>query len=144
MTLYIDEHIDENAPKSLIHSDIFPSNVIISKDQSRVTIMDFEEAAHYYRMFDLGMTIIGSCRDQHQINLSKMTSLIKGYKTVVTLLEIEQRTLQAFTVYAGAAMTFWRHKNFHYTNPDPRLHNHYQELLKVTDFVKDLSPNLFI
>lgn len=144
MKLYIDEHIDENAPKSLIHSDIFPSNVIISKDQSRVTIMDFEEAAHYYRMFDLGMTIIGSCRDQHQINLSKMTSLIKGYKTVVTLLEIEQRTLQAFTVYAGAAMTFWRHKNFHYTNPDPLLHNHYQELLKVTDFVKDLSPNLFI
>lgn len=140
---YIESHIDNDAPKALIHSDIFPSNVIISGDKSNVTIMDFEEAAHYYRMFDVGMTIIGSCRKHHEINLNKMSALLKGYKTEIELTDNERETLQAFTVYAGASMTFWRHKNFHYTNPDPEYYNHYKELLNVTDFVKELHQNAF-
>jgi len=141
--VYIESHIDYNAPKALIHSDIFPSNVIISKDGTRVTIMDFEEAAHYYRMFDVGMTIIGSCRQNHEINLEKMSALLKGYKTEIELTEVEKQTLKAFTVYAGASMTFWRHKNFHYTNPDPSFFDHYKELQNVTDFIKELPSEIF-
>ena len=140
---YIDEHIDINAPKALIHSDIFPSNVIISNDGTSVTIMDFEEAAYYYRMFDVGMTIIGSCREDHKININKMKALLKGYKTEITLTSTEIKTLQAFTIYAGAAMTFWRHKNFNYTNPDPRLFDHYKELQNVTNFIKGLPSDIF-
>lgn len=140
---YIEKHINENVPKALIHSDLFPSNVIISHDESMVTIMDFEEVAHYYRMFDVGMTIVGSCREQSKINLFKMNAFLKGYKSEIKLTTIEEQTLQAFTVYAGAAMTFWRHKNFHYTNPDPNFFEHYKELQKVTDFIKELSPKTF-
>ena len=140
---YIEKYIDENAPKALIHSDIFPSNVIISNDESMVTIMDFEEAAHYYRMFDVGMTIVGSCREKSKINLNKMDAFLKGYKSEIKLTTNEAQTLQAFTVYAGAAMTFWRHKNFHYTNPDPNFFEHYKELQKVTNYIKELSPKTF-
>lgn len=140
---YIEKHIDENAPKALIHSDIFPSNVIISNDESYVTIMDFEEAAHYYRMFDVGMTLIGSCREQNEINLGKLRALLKGYKTEINLTAIEKQTLQYFTIYAGAAMTFWRHKNFHYTNPDPNFFEHYKELQNVTEFIKNLPTEVF-
>jgi len=140
---YIEKHIDENAPKALIHSDIFPSNVIISKDESYVTIMDFEEAAHYYRMFDIGMAIIGSCRENNIINLGKLQALLKGYKTEINLTPIEKQTLQAFTIYAGAAMTFWRHINFHFTNPDPNFYEHYKELQNVTDYIKELPSEIF-
>jgi homoserine kinase type II len=140
---YVENHINVNAPKALIHSDIFPSNVIISKDKASVTIMDFEEAAYYYRMFDVGMTIIGSCRQNHEINLEKMSALLRGYKTEIELTDVEKQTLQAFTIYAGASMTFWRHKNFHYTNPDPDFFDHYKELQNVTDFVKGLQQNSF-
>ena len=140
---YIEKNIDTNAPKALIHSDVFPSNVIISNDESNVTIMDFEEAAYYYRMFDVGMTIIGSCREKSKINLNKLSALLKGYKTEVNMNSIEQQTLQAFTVYAGAAMTFWRHKNFHFTNPDPNFYNHYKELQSITDYIKELPSEIF-
>lgn len=140
---HIEKHIDENAPKALIHSDIFPSNIIISNDESFVTIMDFEEAAYYYRMFDVGMTIIGSCRERNKISLNKLSALLKGYKSEITLNPIEEQTLQAFTVYAGASMTFWRHKNFHYTNPDPNFHNHYKELQNVTNYIKELPSEIF-
>jgi len=140
---HIEKHIDVNAPKALIHSDVFPSNVIISNDETYVTIIDFEEAAHYYRIFDVGMTIIGSCRDQGKINLDKLNALLKGYKTEINLTINEKQTLQAFTVYAGAAMTFWRHKNFHYTNPNPNFYNHYIELQNVTNYVKELPSEIF-
>jgi len=141
---YIEKHIDINVPKALIHSDLFPSNIIISNDESNVTIMDFEEAAYYYRMFDVGMTIIGSCRAQSKINLNKLRALLKGYKTEVSISITEQQTIQAFTVYAGAAMTFWRHKNFHFTNPDPNFYDHYKELQNVTKYIKQLPPEIFI
>ena len=141
---YIENHIDVNAPKALIHSDIFPSNIIISNDESYVTIMDFEEAAYYYRMFDVGMAIIGSCREHGKINLNKMSALLKGYKTEISLNTIEKQTLQIFTVYAGASMTFWRHKNFHYTKPDPNLYNHYKDLLNVTNYIKELPSEIFM
>jgi len=142
--IHIEKHIDINAPKALIHSDLFPSNVIISNDESYVTIMDFEEAAYYYRMFDVGMAIIGSCREGSKINLDKMSALLKGYRSEISLNAIEQQTLQAFTVYAGAAMTFWRHKNYHFTNPDPNYYNHYKELQNVTNYIKELPSKLFI
>lgn len=141
---YIETHIDSNAPKALIHSDLFPSNIIISTDKSRVTIMDFEEAANYYRMFDVGMTIIGSCRKQEKIDIAKMHQLLKGYKTEIIMTKSEQGSLQAFTVYAGAAMTFWRHKNFRVTNPDPTYFDHYKALRNVTNYIKDLPKDTFI
>lgn len=141
---YIDTHIDNNAPKALIHSDLFPSNIIISPDEASVTIMDFEEAAYYYRMFDVGMTIIGSCRAQEKINLDKMHQLLRGYKTEITMAASEQDSLQAFTVYAGAAMTFWRHKNFRVTNPDPNFYDHYKALQNVTNYIKELPKDTFI
>jgi homoserine kinase type II len=140
---YIDKHINENASKALIHSDIFPSNVIISHDESNVTIMDFEEAAYYYRMFDVGMTIIGSCREKNKINHNKMSALLRGYKTEVKISTIEQQSLKAFTVYAGAAMTFWRHKNFNFTKPDPDFFDHYKELQSVTNYIKELPFKAF-
>lgn len=142
--VFIDTHIDESAPRALIHSDLFPSNVVISNNQSQVTIMDFEEAAHYYRMFDVGMTIVGSCRQGNKVNIDKIKALMAGYKTQIEMELVEYKTLQAFTVYAGAAMTFWRHKNFHYTNPDPNLFNHYKELLNVTEYIKSLPSKIFM
>jgi homoserine kinase type II len=141
---HIEKHIDVNAPKAIIHSDLFPSNIIISNDESYVTIMDFEEAAYYYRMFDVGMAIIGSCREGSKINLDKMSALLKGYRSEISLNTIEQQTLQAFTVYAGAAMTFWRHKNYHFTNPNPNYYNHYKELQNVTNYIKELPSKFFI
>ena len=54
-------HLSNELPRAFIHSDLFCDNVLISPDEQKVTLMDFEEAAHYYRIFDVGMSIIGLC-----------------------------------------------------------------------------------
>jgi len=141
---YIDQFISEKLPKTLIHSDVFSSNVIIDKSEQFVTIMDFEEATNYYRIFDIGMTFIGVCREEKGINLNKAKSLIDGYKLEIQLTEEEIRCLQAFVVYAATAMSFWRHRNFNYTVPTPSLFNHYEELKIIADTVQQIDSKEFL
>lgn len=131
-------------PKSLIHSDIFYSNVIVQKEACKVHIMDFEEAAYYYRMFDVGMAIIGLCKEEQHINLEKVSHLLSGYVQEICLTQEEQQALQPFTVYAAAAMSFWRHRNFTYTYPTPGMENHYLELKNIADFINALPQDSFM
>lgn len=130
-------------PKALIHSDLFSNNVVIAKDEQSATIMDFEEAVYYYRIFDIGMTIIGACRDEEKIDLQKVKALLKGYTNEIQLSTLEIDALKTFTTYAGAAMTFWRHLNFNYTEPTPDLFDHYKALKVITDYIEALPTDYF-
>jgi homoserine kinase type II len=141
---YVLPYLAPTLPKALIHADVFSDNVIINKDENAVVIMDFEEAVHYYRIFDVGMTIIGVCREGKTINFEKVRYLLKGYQQEIQLLDIEIHALQACTVYAGAAMTFWRHSHFNYIKPDSKLSNHYEALQAVTDYIEDQPADCFI
>lgn len=141
---YVSPYFASNLPKAFIHGDVFWDNVIISEDESTVTIMDFEESAYYYRVFDIGMMIIGICGEGNTVNLEKARYLLKGYHQEIQLLDIELNALQAFTVYAGTTMTFWRHFNFNYTKPDSKLSNHYLGLQVLTDYVEEQASDCFL
>lgn len=135
---YIAPYLKLNPVKSLIHSDLFPSNIIISDKEKNIIIMDFEEAAYYYRVFDVGMALVGLCCKEEKLVFKKAKYFLKGYQKEVKLTLLEKNVLQAFTVYAAAAMTFWRHKHFNYTKPLPELKNHYKELQNITNYIKDI------
>lgn len=141
---YVTPYFTSNLPKAFIHGDVFYDNVIISEDESSVVIMDFEESAYYYRIFDIGMMIIGICGEGKIVDLEKASYILKGYQQENQLLDIELNALQAFTVYAGAAMTFWRHMNFNYTRPDSKLSNHYLQLKVLTDYVEEQAADCFL
>jgi homoserine kinase type II len=68
---YISPYLKLNLPKSIIHSDVFWDNVIIGEDDNTATIIDFEESANYYLLFDIGMAIIGICGEGKVINWEK-------------------------------------------------------------------------
>ena len=141
---YVSPYFTSNLPKALIHSDVFSDNVIVSEDESSIVIVDFEEATCYYRIFDIGMMIIGICGEGKTVNLEKAKYLLKGYGHEIRLLDTELNALQAFTVYAGAAMTFWRHMNFNYTRADPKLSDHYLGLKVLADYVEELPADCFL
>lgn len=141
---YIEDHIDTDLPKALIHSDIFYNNIITESDGKRATIMDFEEACYNYRVFDIGMMIIGTCSDKETINLKKAASLLKGYQQEIKLLDIEKKALKAFTVYAATATAFWRHQNFNYVNVTPEMKDHYLEMKLLADFMMKEPDGAFI
>jgi homoserine kinase type II len=141
---YMQPYFKLNLPKTFIHSDVFWDNVIISEDESSATIMDFEESANYYRVFDIGMTIIGICGEGGIVNLEKVKHLLNGYQSEVELSEEEINSLKAFTVYAGASMAVWRYQNFNYVKPDPKMFNHYLELKVLADHIFELTDDCFV
>ena len=139
----VSPYFSENLPKALIHSDLFCNNIVIARDEQSATIMDFEEAVYYYRVFDLGMTFIGACRNKKTIDAEKVKAFLKGYCTEIKISTAEIDALQAFTIYAGIAMTFWRHLNFNYTEPTPALFDHYAGLQIITDDMESQPSDYF-
>lgn len=83
--------------------------------------MDFEEAWFYYRLFDIGMMVVGTCCKKGVVNLYKVASLLKGHQQEKKLLEIEIESLQAFTADAATTTPFWRHQNFNHVNVDVKM-----------------------
>jgi homoserine kinase type II len=140
---YVQPYLDLNLPKALIHSDLFSNNVVVSYDETRITILDFEEATNYYRIFDLGMAIIGLCSVNKIIDAEKLTQLLIGYCQIISLTANEQAALQAFTVYAGASMALWRHRNFNHIHPEMGFKNHFKALQILANFAKNQSPDFF-
>ncbi len=143
MKAYFQPFISEKLPKSLIHSDIFYSNIVVSSADSRTYIMDFEEAANYYRIFDIGMTLVGLCCPTKNLNVKMARTLLKGYQQKIELQEVEKRSLQAFAVYAATSMTFWRHRNFNHVNPDPEMYDHYLGLKVIADSIREIPADTF-
>jgi homoserine kinase type II len=139
---YIEDYISLDLPKTLIHSDLFYSNIIVSEDREVATIMDFEEACYYYRVFDIGMMIVGTCNEGETINQKKAKRLLEGYQQENKLLEIELKSLKAFTVYAATTTAFWRHQNFNYINVDATMKNHYLEMKNLADSIMKL-PSIY-
>jgi len=136
-------YFELDLPKSIIHSDLFWDNVIVSESKDKVTIMDFEEAAYYYRVFDIGMAIIGLCAEGEIINLTKASCFLKGYQQEAQLTDQEINSLKAFTMYAGASMSFWRHQNFNHVKPDAEKYDHYLGLKVLVDFIAEQPDDCF-
>ena len=140
---YIDKNTAPDLPKAFIHSDIFGSNIIINNDETKATIMDFEEATHYYRVFDIAVLFISLCVQLEDIDFIRASSILKGYTSVTRLTDEEKQALQPLTVYAAAGVAFWRHKNFNFTKPDKDLKDTYLKMKDLADRVRALSSNFF-
>jgi len=141
---HIQKHVTADLPKALIHSDIFTNNIIVSKDAQCATIMDFEEASYYYRVFDIGMMLVGCCCVDGRLSLGKAASLLEGYRGHIDLQDCEVKALQAFSAYGAAATAFWRHQNFNYLNPDPVMQDHYLAMKDLADQVMAIPAGRFI
>jgi len=131
---YIKKYLHPDLPRSLIHGDIFYSNVVITQNE-RPVIIDFEEACFYFRVFDLGMVIIGLCSEKGKINFQKVKNILQGYQQEIQLTELEKRVLQPFIIYAATATAFWRYRQFNILYPSPHLKNSFEEMKGIADFV---------
>lgn len=129
---YLKDYFPEDLPKALIHADIFTDNLILAPDHTPV-IMDFEEATNYYRVFDLGMAIVGTCYWGGQLNALAKKELLRGYNAVTPLTEAEAKAIVPATTYAAAAMASWRFWQFNVVQPGAGKQEHYRALQKIAE-----------
>jgi len=140
---YLKQNIPSSLPCGLIHGDLFYDNVIFEEKKFRA-IIDFEEACHYYKAFDLGMGILGLCVENASVVLDKAHALVNGYQQVRKLEQTEKETLQIFIQYAAAATSCWRFWKYHIDTPGTDNVNKHWQMMQIAEDVSHISKTRFL
>lgn len=137
------EKLPKNLPKGLIHGDVFFDNVLF-EDEKIKAIIDFEEACYYYLNFDLGMGILGLCRTNGKIDLTKANALVTGYEEIRPLEFLEKELLPLFIKYAAIATSWWRFWKYNIHSPNPDLKNKHWEMVRVAKEMDEVTTEHFM
>jgi homoserine kinase type II len=135
---YLAQNISDELPRGLIHGDLFNDNMLFEQGQFKA-IIDFEEACHYYFVFELGMAIVGCCVTGTIVDLKRVRALVDGYQQVRSLQEIEKQSLQMFIHYAAVATSYWRFNQYNVENPCEDKAGHHWQMVKVAVGVAEVS-----
>ena len=131
--------IPSGLPRGLIHGDVFYDNVLFDGKKFKA-IIDFEEACQYYKVFDLGMAVVGLCTEESKVRLPKVRSLVNGYQKIRVIERAEKEILQLFVEYAAIATSSWWFWKFNIDTPIAELSDKHREMVNIA---KDASaiPN---
>ena len=102
---HLDAHWPEELPRSAIHADLFPDNVLMLGDQ--VTgLIDFYFSCTDIRAYDLAVTHTAWSFSEDGVDFSRAVSdaLIDGYESAFTLKDAEREALPLLA--RGAALRF--------------------------------------
>ena len=123
--------IPSGLPRGLIHGDVFYDNVLFDGKKFKALI-DFEEACQYYKIFDLGMAVVGFCTEGSKIILPNVRSLVKGYQTIRMLEGAEKEILLLFVEYAAIATSSWRFWKYNIDTPIAELLKKHWEMVNIS------------
>jgi len=141
-TGFLQSALDPAMEKGLIHGDLFWDNLVFD-DDILVAVLDFEEACHYYKLFDIGMCAIGCCARESRLSMARIASLVQGYQQRCPLTHTEKKQLKVFIEYAGVAASFWRFRQYHVRRPDPTRQDSHLELSCLADQVHAMDAREF-
>lgn len=139
----VEEARTEALPKGFVHGDLFFDNMVFA-DGSLAALLDFEEACHYYRIFDIGMTAVGCCAPGGTLSLEMTAALLDGYQSIRKLETAERRLLQLYVEYGATATSFWRFRQYNIKNPDEGMKNHYRAMMEIAIRAGAIDADLFV
>jgi len=130
-------------PSGLIHGDLFFDNVIFEGKKFKA-ILDFEDVCHYFKAFDIGMAIVGLCREGTSVALPKANAFISGYQGIRRLKGEEMESLQAFTEFAAILTSAWRYWKYNIDTPDAKKSNIYLEMVNLAKEIAAIKRTVFL
>jgi homoserine kinase type II len=139
---YLTQAISPDLPRCLTHGDVFYDNTLFS-GKKLAAIIDFEEACHYYRAFDLGMCAAGSCTTGGFLDVDKTRALVNGYLEIGNLANREKKAFQAFVIYGATATSFWRFRQYNLLRPGHENSKTYRQMNLIADQVHDMPVDDF-
>jgi homoserine kinase type II len=129
--------------RGLIHGDVFFDNVLF-EGQKFKALIDFEEACQYYKVFDLGMAVVGLCVEDSTVRMTKIRSLIDGYQNFSVLDEQEREALQLFIEYAAIATSSWRFWKYNIDMQIAEKSDKHYEMVKIANYVGAIPKAKFM
>ena len=142
-TKLLKTYIPENAPKGVIHGDLFPDNYLVNNGEI-VGIIDLEEACEFFLAYDIAVTLIGNTRSGLDFDIEKVHHFLKGYETIRKISSLEKENFHYFVTYAASAGAFWRYKQFNMIHPNENLKDSYLELMEVANKFEGKYSNNYV
>lgn len=127
---YIIEKLPSQLPVGLVHGDIFYDNVLF-EDENFKAILDFEDVSQIYKIYDLGMAVVGICTEGTNIVIKKVGAFLDGYQEVRLLKEIEKDSLQLCIEWAAILTSTWRFWKFYIDMPDADKSEKYMQMVYI-------------
>lgn len=78
---YLENYLDNNLPKGIIHGDLFPDNVKF-KGSRLVGVIDFEAACRGKLIYDLATAVNALCYVDGRYRIDRFEALISGYESL--------------------------------------------------------------
>lgn len=138
----ISPYLTDDLPSGLVHADLFWDNLLFN-GATLAAILDFEEVCRTHLILDLGMTAVGCCSRDGQLDMDLTAALIRGYQRLRGLTDRERSSLRIFIIYAATSASLWRYRQFNIVRPDPEQKDHYLEMSSIADSLENMQESLF-
>lgn len=126
-SVLLGESIGHDLPRGIIHGDLFPDNVIGTKDKVK-SLLDFEEMCHDVLAFDLVMTFVGFGWEGGRPVTERWNSLLAGYQSIRKLNYAEIDALPDLHRLATLSIAAWRYWQFVINLPNTEHTDRYLEM----------------
>jgi homoserine kinase type II len=109
---YLENYLDNNLPKGIIHGDLFPDNVKF-KGSRLVGIVDFEAACRGKLIYDLATAVNAFCYHDGRYQIERFEPLITGYESLRPLSLPEWDSFPNELRFSALRFTITRIKDFY-------------------------------
>ena len=109
---YLENYLDNNLPKGIIHGDLFPDNVKF-KGNRLVGVMDFEAACRGKLIYDLATAVNALCFIDDRYQIDRFEALISGYESLRPLSLPEWDSFPNELRFSALRFTVTRIKDFY-------------------------------
>ncbi|HEY7167693.1 MAG TPA: homoserine kinase [Candidatus Binatia bacterium] len=108
---YLENYLDNNLPKGIIHGDLFSDNVKF-KGSRLVAVMDFEAACRGKLIYDLATAVNALCYVEDRYRIDRFEALIAGYESLRPLSLPEWDSFPNELRFSALRFTVTRIKDF--------------------------------
>lgn len=124
----LQKFIEANLPSGLIHGDLYYDNTLFDEGGLKV-ILDFEQGGLGPYLFDIGVSISGTCLQNGFVLDDYVDYFMKGYQSVRKLTDIENELFETSILLGLFSISLWRIKRFNEKEIAPGKKDHYKELI---------------
>lgn len=109
---YLENYLDNNLPKGIIHGDLFTDNVKF-KGNRLTGVMDFEAACRGKLIYDLATAVNALCFTDERYRIERFEALISGYESLRPLSLPEWDSFPNELRFSALRFTVTRIKDFY-------------------------------
>lgn len=128
---YLENYLDNNLPKGIIHGDLFPDNAKF-KGSRLAGIVDFEAACRGKLIYDLATAVNALCYLDDRFRIDRFEPLINGYESLRPLSLPEWDSFPNELRFSALRFTVTRIKDFYLRKVDEN-HRIYRDFKEFFD-----------